>query len=319
MCYQPDVVSMLNQITIEKSIGTVGIGLHSGTKVHLVFHPAPTGTGIVFRRTDADPVGQIPCSANAVGDTRMASTIQNGQLKISTVEHLLAACSALGISNLYIDVSAEEVPIMDGSAMPFLLLLKEAGLRVQNEPKKFLRVMQEVTVHDGVNHMEKWARLSPHHGYKMRFSIDFDHPFIDATPQVVDVDFNMSSFTQAISRARTFGFMRDVETLRGMGLARGGSFETAIVLDEYTILNDAALRYEGEFARHKILDAVGDLYLAGYPLLAGYEAHKAGHGLNNQLLRALFADPTNYEVVTLTQEQAPAVYADLLKKEWQHW
>lgn len=308
---------MLKQRSIAQPVKAVGIGLHSGTKVHLALHPAPPDTGIVFRRVDLQPVVELPATATGVGDTRMASTLDNHGVKVSTVEHLMSACAGLGIDNLYIDLTAEEIPIMDGSAASFVFLLQQAGLQEQQAPKKFIRVIKPVEIREGQGAQAKWARLEPYNGFKLRFFIEFNHPAVDRTGQIAEVDFEVESYVKEIARARTFGFMQDVETLRGMGLARGGSLENAIVMDEYRILNPDGLRYENEFVRHKILDAIGDLYLVGHPLLASYVAHKSGHGLNNQLLRVLLAQPDAYEIVTFdTLAQAPRSYAAQAAEEW---
>ncbi|MEN3363476.1 MAG: UDP-3-O-[3-hydroxymyristoyl] N-acetylglucosamine deacetylase [Burkholderiales bacterium] len=308
---------MLKQRTIKQQVRTIGVGLHSGTKVELTLRPAAANTGIVFHRIDLDPPVALPARALDVGDTRMASTLDKDGAKVSTVEHLMSACAGLGIDNLHIDVSAEEIPIMDGSASSFVFLLQQAGLQEQNVAKKFIRVKKTVEVREGKGEQEKWARLEPYNGYKLRFFIEFKHPAVDGTGQTAEVDFGSESYVKEVSRARTFGFMQDVETLRGMGLARGGSFENAIVMDEYRILNADGLRYENEFVRHKILDAIGDLYLVGYPLLASYTAHKSGHGLNNQLLRALLAQPDSYEIVTFESvDSAPRTYARQAGQEW---
>jgi UDP-3-O-[3-hydroxymyristoyl] N-acetylglucosamine deacetylase len=308
---------MLKQRTIKQLVKTVGVGLHSGTKVELTLRPAAVDTGIVFRRVDLDPPVDLPARALDVGDTRMASTLDRNGAKVSTVEHLMSACAGLGIDNLYIDVSAEEIPIMDGSASSFVFLLQQAGLQEQNAAKKFIRVKKTVEVRDGKGDQEKWARLEPYNGYKLSFFIEFKHPAVDGTGQTAEVDFSVESYVKEVSRARTFGFMQDVETLRGMGLARGGSLENAIVMDEYRVLNADGLRYENEFVRHKILDAIGDLYLVGHPLLASYTAHKSGHGLNNQLLRAMLARPDSYEIVTFDSiETAPRTYVRQAGQEW---
>ncbi len=300
---------MLKQRTIQNTVRTVGVGLHSGTKVELTLRPANINTGIVFRRIDLDPVVEFASAATSVGDTRMASTLTRDGVRISTVEHLLSACAGLGIDNLYIDLTAEEIPIMDGSASSFVYLLQQAGLQEQHAPRRFLRIKKPVEVHEGEGAREKWARLTPYDGFKLKFFIEFNHPAVDGTGQVAEVDFAFESYVKEIARARTFGFMQDVETLRGMGLARGGSFENAIVMDEYRILNADGLRYDNEFVRHKILDAIGDLYLIGYPLLASYDAHKSGHGLNNQLIRAVLEEPDAYEIVTFDSlEGAPKTY-----------
>lgn len=308
---------MLKQRTVKQLVKTIGIGLHSGTRVDLTLRPAPTDTGIVFRRVDLVPPVELPASAVGVGDTRMASTLDKNGVKVSTVEHLMSACAGLGIDNLYIDLTAEEIPIMDGSASSFVFLLQQAGLQEQDAPKRFIRVKKPVEVREGEGDKLKWARLEPYNGFKLKFFIEFNHPAVDRTGQIAEVDFEAESYIKEIARARTFGFMQDVETLRGMGLARGGSLENAIVMDEYRILNPDGLRYENEFVRHKILDAIGDLYLVGHPLLAAYVAHKSGHGLNNQLLRALLAQPDAYDIVTFDSlEQAPRSYALPAGEEW---
>jgi UDP-3-O-[3-hydroxymyristoyl] N-acetylglucosamine deacetylase len=308
---------MLKQRTVKQIVTTVGVGLHSGTKVSLTMRPAAPDTGIVFRRVDLDPPVDLPANATLVGDTRMASTLDVNGAKVSTVEHLMSACAGLGIDNLYVDVTAEEIPIMDGSASSFVFLLQQAGLQEQNVAKKFIRIKRPVEVRVGEGAQEKWARLEPYNGYKLKFFIEFNHPAVDATGQTAEVDFEIESYVKEIARARTFGFMQDVETLRGMGLARGGSLENAIVMDEYRILNADGLRYENEFVRHKILDAIGDLYLIGHPLLACYIAHKAGHALNNQLLRALLEQPDAYEIVSFNQlETAPSTYVQQAGQEW---
>jgi UDP-3-O-[3-hydroxymyristoyl] N-acetylglucosamine deacetylase len=309
---------MLKQRTVKQLVKTVGVGLHSGTKVELTLRPAAADTGIVFRRVDLNPPVDLRASATGVGDTRMASTLDDKEgAKVSTVEHLMSACAGLGIDNLYVDVTAEEIPIMDGSASSFVFLLQQAGLQEQNAAKKFIRIKKTVEVREGSGDQEKWARLDPYNGFKLKFFIEFKHPAVDGTGQTAEVDFGVESYVKEVSRARTFGFMQDVETLRGMGLARGGSLENAIVMDEYRILNPDGLRYENEFVRHKILDAIGDLYLIGHPLLAGYVAHKSGHTLNNQLLRALLAQPDAYEIVTFDSiETAPRAYLRQVGQEW---
>jgi UDP-3-O-[3-hydroxymyristoyl] N-acetylglucosamine deacetylase len=308
---------MLKQRTIKQLVKTIGVGLHSGTKVELTLRPAAPDTGIMFRRVDLEPVVEFSAAANEVGDTRMASTLVKDGAKVSTVEHLMSACAGLGIDNLWIDVSAEEIPIMDGSASSFVFLLQQAGLQEQNVPKKFIRVLKPVEIREGQGANEKWARLDPFEGFKLNFFIEFNHPAVDGTSQRAEVDFEVVSYVKDVARAHTFGFMQDVETLRGMGLARGGSLENAIVMDEYRILNADGLRYEDEFVRHKILDAIGDLYLVGHPLLASYSAHKSGHGLNNQLLRVLLAQPDAYEIVSFDQlEGAPYSYVRQATQEW---
>lgn len=308
---------MLKQRTIKEPVRATGVGLHSGRKVELTMTPAAPDTGIVFRRVDFDPVVAIPSSAHVVGDTRMASVLVKDDARVSTVEHVMSACAGLGIDNLTIDVTAEEIPIMDGSASSFVFLLQQAGVQEQDAPRKFIRVLKDVEVRHGSGANEKWARLSPHNGYKLDFFIEFNHPAVDGTMQRASVDFGDITYVRDVARARTFGFMQDVESLRGMGLARGGSFENAIVMDEYRILNTDGLRYEDEFVRHKILDAIGDLYLVGHPLLAAYTAHKSGHALNNELLRALLAQPDSYEIVSFDAlDGAPPSYVKQMTREW---
>jgi UDP-3-O-[3-hydroxymyristoyl] N-acetylglucosamine deacetylase len=308
---------MLKQRTVKQLVRTIGVGLHSGTKVELTLRPAAANTGIVFRRVDLDPVVEFPASAGVVGDTRMATVLISNDARVSTVEHLMSACAGLGIDNLYVDVSAEEIPIMDGSASSFVFLLQQAGVQEQDVAKRFIRVLKDVEVRHGSGDQEKWARLSPYDGFKLDFYIEFKHPAVDGTSQTASVDFGDVSYVHDVARARTFGFMQDVESLRGMGLARGGSLENAIVMDEYRILNSDGLRYDDEFVRHKILDAIGDLYLVGYPLLAGYQAHKSGHALNNQLLLALLARPDAYEIVSFdTIAMAPPSYVRQMAREW---
>ena len=308
---------MLKQRTIKQQVRTIGVGLHSGTKVELTLRPAAIDTGIVFRRIDLDPIVEFPASAMAVGDTRMASVLIKDGARVSTVEHLMSAAAGLGVDNMYIDVNAEEIPIMDGSASSFVYLLQQAGVEEQQAPKKFIKVIKPVEVRHGKGDAEKWARLSPYDGFKLDFFIEFNHPAVDGTMQRASVDFGDVSYVHDVARARTFGFMQDVESLRGMGLARGGSLENAIVMDEYRILNADGLRYEDEFVRHKILDAMGDLYLVGHPLLAYYTAHKSGHALNNQLLLALLEQPEAYEIVSFdTNEAAPQSYLRQMEREW---
>jgi UDP-3-O-[3-hydroxymyristoyl] N-acetylglucosamine deacetylase len=294
---------MINQRTLKSIARTVGIGLHSGTRVELCLRPAAADTGIVFRRVDLDPVVEFPASAEVVGDTRMASTLERGGARIATVEHLMSALAGLAIDNCYVDVDAPEIPIMDGSAASFVFLIRSVGVAEQAAPRRFVRVLRPVEVREGEGNAAKWARLEPHFGFKLRFSIDFSHPAIDATTQDVEVDFARDNYVTAVARARTFGFVNEVEALRAAGLALGGSFENAIVMDEYRVLNTDGLRSGDEFAKHKILDAMGDLYLLGHPLIAAYRAHRSGHALNNQLLRALLADASAYEIVSFGAEQ----------------
>lgn len=308
---------MLKQRTIQHVVKTTGVGLHSGRKVELTLSPAPVDSGIVFRRVDLQPVVSFPASADIVGDTRMASTLVKQGARVSTVEHLMSACAGLGIDNLLIDISAEEIPIMDGSASSFVYLLQQAGIEEQPAARRFIRVKRAVEVRQGQGDAEKWARLEPFHGFKLNFFIEFNHPAVDGTAQSAEVDFGEISYVRDVARARTFGFMQDVETLREIGLARGGSLENAIVMDEYRILNSDGLRYDDEFVRHKILDAIGDLYLVGHPLLANYSAHKSGHGLNNLLLRALLEQPDAYEIVSFERlDAAPPSYLKLLESQF---
>lgn len=299
---------MLKQRTLKSIIKTVGIGLHSGRRVTLTLRPAPPDTGLVFTRTDTHPPTEILASALSVGDTRLASVLEKDKIRVSTVEHLLSACAGLGIDNLYIDLDAEEVPIMDGSAASFVFLLQSAGIEEQIKPKQFIRVLEPIEVHDG----DKFARLEPYVGFKLNFTIDFKHPAVDKTGQTLEIDFAHTSYVREIARARTFGFASEVEMLREIGLARGGSLDNAIVLDEHRILNNQELRYSDEFVRHKMLDAIGDLYLIGHPLIAAYTAFKSGHALNNQLLRALLAKQDAYEIVTFekdTQEKIVSTFS----------
>jgi len=289
---------MLRQRTIQQSISTKGVGLHSGRRVQMTLRPAAPNTGIVFHRVDLPQVVDLPAQAQQVGDTRLASVLQKDGVRVSTVEHLMSALAGLGIDNLHVDLSAEEVPIMDGSAGTFVYLLRSAGVQEQDAAKKFLRVKKTVEVVEGEGSNQKWARLEPYNGYALAFSIDFHHPAIDSTANFSEVDFARDSYVKTIARARTFGFASEVEALRAMGLARGGSLDNAIVLDEYRVLNSDGLRYEDEFVKHKILDAIGDLYLIGKPLIARYVACKSGHGLNNQLARALLAQEDAWEVVS---------------------
>ncbi len=291
---------MLKQRTIKTVVKTVGIGLHSGRKVDLTLRPAPAGTGIVFSRVDLPTPVDIPASAMAIGDTRLASVLQKDGARVSTVEHLMSACAGLGIDNLYVDVTTEEIPIMDGSAASFVFLIQSAGIEEQNAPKRFIKVKKPVEVRDG----DKFARLDPYFGFKLSFTIDFRHPAVDKTGQALEVDFATTSYVREIARARTFGFAHEVEMMRELGLARGGSMDNAIVLDEYRILNNDGLRYDDEFVKHKMLDAIGDLYVVGHSLLASYKAYKGGHAMNNMLLRELLANEDAYEMVTFegTQE-----------------
>ncbi|MES2977619.1 MAG: UDP-3-O-acyl-N-acetylglucosamine deacetylase [Pseudomonadota bacterium] len=289
---------MLAQRTLKSLTKAVGVGLHSGQRVELTLRPAPADTGIVFRRVDLPQPVDIAVTALAVTDTRMASTISSGNAKVFTVEHLMSACAGLGIDNLFIDITAEEVPILDGSAASFVFLLQSAGIALQKAPKRFVRLTRTVEVREGEGAQGKWARLSPYDGYKLSFEIDFDHPAVDSTGQRVEFDMGSGSYTRDIARARTFGFTKDVEMMRANGLALGGGLDNAIVMDDYKVLNSDGLRYNDEFVKHKILDAMGDLYLLGKPLLAAYSAFRSGHALNNKLLRELLAHEDAYEIVT---------------------
>jgi UDP-3-O-[3-hydroxymyristoyl] N-acetylglucosamine deacetylase len=303
---------VLQQRTLKTITTAVGVGLHSGQKVELTLRPAPPDTGIVFRRIDLPQPITIPVSATAVTDTRLASTISHLGAKVLTVEHLMSACSGLGLDNLFVDITAEEVPILDGSAASFVFLLQSAGIALQNAPKHFMRVLEVVEVSEGEGAARKWARLSPHNGYKLSFEIDFDHPAVDSTGQRVVFDTDGGSYVRDIARARTFGFTKDVEAMRANGLALGGGLDNAIVMDDYKILNSEGLRYDDEFVKHKILDAMGDLFLLGRPLLAAYSAFRSGHALNNRLLRELLSRPQAYEVVSFADErQAPRGLAQL--------
>lgn len=293
---------MLRQRTLKSLIRATGVGLHSGQKVTLVLRPAAPDTGIVFTRVDLSPPVEMRANPYAVGDTRMASCLEKDGAKLSTVEHLMSALAGLGIDNLYVDVDAAEIPIMDGSAAPFVFLLNSAGIEEQKAPKKFIRIRKTVEVREG----DKWARLEPYDGFRLTFSILFNHPAVDQSGTKVATDFADESYVRDIARARTFGFTQDVEALRAQGLALGGSLENAIVMDEYRVLNAEGLRLNDEFVRHKVLDAIGDLYLVGHPLLGAFSAHKSGHALNNRLLRELLADATAWEWMTFTRaEEAP--------------
>ena len=307
---------MVPQRTLKSLTRAVGVGVHSGQKVELTLRPAPPDTGIVFRRTDLAVPVDIPVSPESVTDTRMATTISRlddpAGPKVQTIEHLLSACAGLGLDNLYVDITAEEVPILDGSAASFVFLLQSAGIELQKAPKRFLRVKKPVEIREGEGKALKWARLEPFNGYQLSFEIEFDHPAVNATGQRVEFDMGSGKYKQEIARARTFGFTKDVEMMRARGLGRGGSLDNVIVIDDYRVLNSDGLRYGDEFAKHKILDAIGDLHIAGKPLLARYVAYKSGHALNNQLLRALLADQTAFDVVTFEDErQAPRGLAEL--------
>src|SRR5262245_42376569 len=294
---------MLRQRTLKSLVKASGVGLHTGQKVRMSLRPAPVDTGIVFRRVDLAAPADIPARAELVGESRLASTLVRGEAKVYTVEHLMSALGGFGVDNAYVDLDGPEVPIMDGSAAPFALLLQQAGLVEQAAAKKFLRIRHAVEVKDG----DKWARFEPYEGYRLSFSIDFKHPVIDRSTQSVTVDFAETSYLKEIGRARTFGFMHDIENLRENGLALGGGLDNAVVLDEFRVLNSEGLRFADEFIRHKLLDAVGDLYLLGKPLLGAFSAHKSGHALNNKLLRTLLADASAFETVVFEKpEETPA-------------
>jgi UDP-3-O-[3-hydroxymyristoyl] N-acetylglucosamine deacetylase len=303
---------VLRQRTLKSLTRAVGVGLHSGRRVELTLRPAPTGTGIVFRRVDLPQPVEIRMAAETVSDTRMATTASSGGAKVATVEHLMSACAGLGIDNLYVDITAEEVPILDGSAASFLFLLQNAGVVWQDAPRQFIRVTEPIEVRDGSGSAVRWARLEPYHGYRLSFEIVFDHPAVDSTGQQVAFDMGSGSYQRDIARARTFGFTRDVETMRVNGLALGGGLDNAIVMDDYKILNAEGLRYDDEFAKHKILDAIGDMYMLGKPLLASYSAYRSGHELNNRLARQLLAHEEAWELVSFDDDQkAPKGFAQL--------
>ena len=301
---------MLRQRTLKSLVSATGVGLHTGQKVRLALRPAQPDTGVVFRRTDLPGAPEIAARADLVGETRLCSCLVSGSTKVYTIEHLMSALSGLGVDNVYVDLDGPEVPIMDGSAAPFVLLLQQAGIEEQGASKRFLRVKKRIEARDG----DKWAVLEPYEGFKLSFSIVYKHPVIVKSNTELTVDFATTSYLKEVARARTYGFMQDVEELRESGLALGGGLDNAVVLDEHRVLNAEGLRFGDEFIRHKILDAIGDLYLLGRPFLAAFSAHKSGHGLNNQLLRALAADPSASEVVTFERaEEAPAGVASWLR------
>ncbi len=285
---------MIRQRTLKNIIRATGVGLHTGKKVYLTLRPAAVDTGIVFRRIDLDPPVEITAKPENVGDTQLSTTLVRDDVRISTVEHLLSALAGLGIDNAFIDLSAPEVPIMDGSAGPFVFLIQSAGIVEQNAPKRFIRIKRPIEVKEG----EKWARFDPYEGFRVSFKIDFSHPAFNRGPQDATIDFATTSFVKEVSRARTFGFMRDIEQLRDRNLALGGTLDNAIVLDDYRVLNEDGLRYEDEFVKHKVLDAIGDLYLLGRNLIGAFSGYKSGHALNNRLLRELLADENAWELVT---------------------
>lgn len=294
---------MLKQRTLKNTIRATGVGLHSGDKVYLTLRPAAVNAGIIFRRVDLDPVVEIHARAENVGETQLSTTLVEGGAKVSTVEHLLSAIAGLGIDNAYVELSSAEVPIMDGSAGPFVFLLQSAGIAEQNAHKRFIRIKKAVEVREG----DKWARFEPYEGFKVGFQIDFDHPVFKKHRQSAEIDFSSTSFVKEVSRARTFGFMRDIEYLRERNLALGGSLDNAIVVDDFRVLNEDGLRYEDEFVKHKILDAIGDLYLLGHSLIGAFNGYKSGHALNNMLLRTLMADVTAWEEVTFDDPAAAPI------------
>jgi UDP-3-O-[3-hydroxymyristoyl] N-acetylglucosamine deacetylase len=307
---------MLQQRTIKSITRSVGVGVHSGQRVELTLKPAAPDAGIVFRRVDLPVAVDIPVTPQAVSDTRMATTISPGGdpggPKVQTIEHLLSACAGLGLDNLIIDITAEEVPILDGSAASFVFLLQSAGIVLQDAPKRFLRVKKTVELREGEGASLKWARLEPYHGYKLAFEIDFNHPALDVTGQRVEFDFGTGQYKRDIARARTFGFSKDVDMMRSRGLGLGGNMDNVIVIDDTRVLNSDGLRYDDEFVKHKILDAIGDMQVAGKPLLAAYTAFKGGHALNNRLLRKLLADESAFDIVSFEREaDAPRGLAEL--------
>ncbi len=299
---------MIKQRTLKNEIRATGVGLHTGQKIYLTLRPAPVDHGIVFRRVDLEPVVEIYAKAENVGDTMLSTTLTKGDVRVSTVEHLLSAMAGMGVDNAIIDVSADEVPIMDGSAGPFVFLIQSAGIQEQESPKTFIRIKKKFTVKDG----DKEATFLPFDGFKVSFSIDFDHPVFKDRKLDAMVDFSSTSFVKEVSRARTFGFMHEVEYLRSKGLAKGGSVDNAIIVDKYRILNEDGLRYEDEFVKHKILDAIGDLYLLGNSLIGEYRAHKSGHALNNNALRELIKNTDVWEFVTFEEEKSPISYIKAL-------
>jgi UDP-3-O-[3-hydroxymyristoyl] N-acetylglucosamine deacetylase len=298
---------MLKQRTLKTAIKTTGVGLHTGVRVELGLRPAPADTGIVFNRTDLPQPVAIAALAANVGDTRLSSTLKGGGASVSTVEHLMSALAGVGIDNLFVDIAGPEIPIMDGSAGPFVFLLQSAGIEEQSARKRYLRITSTVEVHDG----DKWARFDPFDGFKLDFTIDFPHPVFGSENRHVVVDFAENSYAKEVARARTFGFMQDVEAMRAAGLGLGGSLQNAIVLDEFKVLNSEGLRYDNEFVRHKVLDAIGDLYLLGHPLIGQYTAYKPGHGLNNLLARTLLARTDAFEVVSFADDDpVPTAFQD---------
>lgn len=300
---------MINQRTLKNVIRATGVGLHTGKKICLTLRPSDVNTGIVFRRVDLDPVVELKAKPNSVGDTRLSTALCEGEVSVSTVEHLMSALAGLGVDNAIVELDSSEVPIMDGSAGPFVFLVQSAGLAEQAELKKFIRIKKPVRVEEG----DKYAQFKPFEGFKVSFSIDFNHPILDKSPQKAEIDFSSTSFVKEISRARTFGFMHEVEAMREKGLALGGSHNNAIVMDSFSILNKDGLRYKDEFVKHKILDAIGDLYLLGHSVVGHFEAHKSGHALNNKLLRKLMDNEDAWEIVTFDDvSKAPIAFSALV-------
>jgi UDP-3-O-[3-hydroxymyristoyl] N-acetylglucosamine deacetylase len=298
---------VLKQRTLKKTVSATGVGLHNGEKVIMTLKPAPVDSGIVFCRADLPGAPTIQATPDAVKDTRLCSALEQNGARVATVEHLMSALAGLGVDNVRIEVTASEIPIMDGSSGPFIYLLQSAGIVEQNAPKKFIKIKKMVEIKE----TDKWVKFEPYHGFKMEFTIDFAHPVFDHSGKTVTIDFADNSYIKEISRARTFGFMHEVEYLRANGLARGGSLDNAIVLDEYRVLNADGLRYEDEFAKHKVLDAIGDLYMLGHPILGAFTAYKSGHALNNQLLRALLEDADAWEYAVFEHiEDAPAGFVE---------
>ena len=294
---------MVRQRTLKKTVQATGVGLHTGERVDITLRPAPANSGIVFRRVDLKPIVEIRAEAHAVHDTRLSTCLEAKGARVATIEHLMSACSGLGVDNAYVDLNSAEIPIMDGSAGTFIFLLQSAGIMEQTAAKKFIRIKKTVEVREG----DKWVRFEPFNGYKLGFTINFTHPVFASTKQTVTIDLGVHSYIKEVSRARTFGFMQDVEAMRAQGLAMGGNLDNAIVMDEYRVINPDGLRCEDEFVKHKVLDAIGDLYLLGHSLIGAFSGHKSGHALNNALLRALLADDQAWEFVTFSNtEEAPA-------------
>jgi UDP-3-O-[3-hydroxymyristoyl] N-acetylglucosamine deacetylase len=299
---------MMKQRTLKEPVRTTGIGLHTGVKVEITLRPAPPDTGIVFRRMDLDPPAELKADPYLVTDTRLCSMLESGPAKVSTVEHLMSALAGLGIDNALVDLTGPEIPILDGSSAPFVFLLQSAGIVEQDAPKRYVRITHPIEVRDG----DKWARLTPHNGFKVEFTIDFKHPVFEKSGKTISIDFAETAYAKEVARARTFGFMHEVEALRNSGLALGGSLDNAIVMDEYRVLNVEGLRYEDEFVKHKVLDAIGDLYLLGYPIIGAFEAYKSGHALNNALLRELLQHQEAWEFVSFERnEDVPPAFLRL--------